>query len=187
MWCSNGPREIVPAVGSSSWHYCVDYRPDVAAALEQLRYEVYQYGTFYREPRDADLDLTEEEFRAQLGPADPHDDGMQEAILADWRNRRRVPPPTGPDSLCRAQPHSGTHSVIDMINGVSPVPAFAAVSALTDEELLSAFGTTTPDSAAVRDWAEANKGLRPSWFGTYIVGYRDGVPERLHFFGFSGD
>jgi hypothetical protein len=56
-------------VGASDWHYTVAYQPDVMAALQQLRQDVYDRGKYYRESGgDDDLSMTEEEFRARLDP-----------------------------------------------------------------------------------------------------------------------
>ncbi|PSK66303.1 hypothetical protein B0E53_01758 [Micromonospora sp. MH33] len=30
-------------------------------------------------------------------------------------------------------------------------------------------------------------GLRERWFGTYVIGYRDGQPDHIHLSGYSGD
>ncbi|MFE9658335.1 hypothetical protein [Micromonospora sp. NPDC006431] len=100
-------------MGASQWRYMVAYQDDVGAALQQLRQEVYDRGEYYREPAEggSDLDLTEEEFRARLDPRND-DDGFNDAIIEDWRERKRRPVPVDPDTLLAAQPHSGTHSVI---------------------------------------------------------------------------
>ncbi|WP_262286377.1 hypothetical protein [Micromonospora sp. MA102] len=164
------------------------YQADVGAALQQLRQEVYDRGEYYRESLvpDPDLELTEEEFRARLDPR-KDDDGFNDAIVDDWRERRRRPVPVDPDTLFAAQPHSGTHSIIDMINGVADRPGFATVSPLTGEELIKAFGSTTPASDQVQEWMKAGGGLRERWFGTYVISYRDGQPDHIHFSGYSGD
>src|SRR2546429_1644774 len=128
-------------MGASEWYYTVAYQQDVGVALRQLRQEVYDRGEYYREDAESssDLDLTEEEFRARLDPRGD-DDGLNEAIVGDWLERKRLPVPVDPDTLFAAQPHSGTHSIIDMVNGVSDRPRFATVSPLTSEELRNAFG-----------------------------------------------
>ncbi|WP_426503541.1 hypothetical protein ACPPVO_38785 [Dactylosporangium sp. McL0621] len=168
----------------------MDYQPDVNAALQQLRREVYDRGAYYKESPSPDLDMTEEEFRASLGPApsddDDDDDGLYEFSIADWLDRKGRPVPVDPDTLIAAQPESGTHSIIDMANGVSTSPRFATVSPLTTEELIEKFGTVTPSSEQVRAWIVTSGG-RDRWVGTYVVSYRDGQPDNLHFCGFSGD
>jgi hypothetical protein len=183
--CTEG-REA--SVGASQWYYTVDHQPDVSAALQQLRQEVYDRGDYYREPaeHDSDLDMTEEEFRAQLEPWS--DNGQDDAILEDWLARKRRPVPVDPDTLCAAQPHSGTHSIIDMGLGVSDRPDLFTVSPLTGEELSEAFGSTMPLSSQVQEWMKSDgSGWRESWVGTYVISYRDGQPDHIHFCGFSGD
>jgi hypothetical protein len=174
-------------VGASQWWYTVVYRHDVAAALRQLRQDVYERGEYYREPAedDSDLHMTEEEFRAQLDPRND-DSGLNDAIVEDWLERRHRPVPVDPDSLVAAQPHSGTHSIIDMVNGVSTRPSFATVSPLTPEELLDVFATTTPTSDQVQEWMKT-AGTRTRGVGTYVISYRDGQPDHIHFCGYSDD
>jgi hypothetical protein len=63
--------------------------------------------------------------------------------------RKSRPVPIDPDTLVAAQPHSGTHSIIDMINGVSAEPEFATVSPLPPDNLTYTFGTVTPSTSEV--------------------------------------
>lgn len=175
-------------MGASGWSYSVTYQPDVAAALDQLRQDVYARGAYYREEPNRLYALTENEFRAQLDPADD-ESGINECLLDDWRSAQRRPDPVDPDTLFAAQPHSGTHSVIDMAEGVSARPALFTVSPLTDEQTLDFFGTRTPTPQQVVEWIQTfgPSSIRDSWQGLYIVSYIDGRPEQIHFTGFSGD
>jgi hypothetical protein len=178
-------------VGSSEWYYTVAYQPDVRTALRQLRQEVYDRGEYYREPaeHDSDLDITEAEFRGRLDPRGDSE-GFNDAIVEDWleRKRRRARgAPSDPDTLLAAQPHSGTHSIIDMANGVSDRPQVATVSPLTDEELRAAFGSTTPTSSQVQARMKSGGSPREHCVGTYVISYRDGQPDHIHFCGYSGD
>jgi hypothetical protein len=36
--------------GASAWHARVPYQPDIGAALQQARWDVYRRGDYYREP-----------------------------------------------------------------------------------------------------------------------------------------
>ena len=173
-------------MGASDWHYTVAYQPDVKAALQQLRRDVYDRGEYYREPADNDLAMTEDEFRARLDPRGEND-GLNDAIVEDWLERKNLPMPSDPDTLLAAQPHSGTHSIIDIANGVSDHPRFGTVSALTDEELREAFGTTAPHSSQVQEWIRSGLSTRDKWVGTYVISYRNGEPDYIHFSGYSGD
>jgi hypothetical protein len=175
-------------MGSSAWSYTVDYQADVNAALQQLRRQVYERGDYRREPRDPDLDLTEAEFRASLAPRDT-DPPRYDAIVEDWQERGSRPVPTDPDTLVAAQPHSGTHSIIDMVNGVSARPAFATVSPLSSEVLVDVFGTAAPSVGQVEEWMSgaAVNDERERWVGAYVISHHDGRPAHIHFFGHSGD
>jgi len=111
---------------------------------------------------------------------------MNDSILEDFRYARRRPTPVDPDTLVAAQPHSGTHSIIDISEGVSAAPEMFTASPLTDEELLDIAGTVTPTSEQVRTlggWGAE----RDRWVGTYVVAYLDGQPHEIHFLGYSGD
>ncbi|MFF4810082.1 hypothetical protein ACFY03_17905 [Micromonospora chersina] len=175
-------------MGASGWSYSVTYQPDVAAALEQLRQDAYTRGAYYREEPDPLYALTEDEFRARLDPADD-DSGINECLLDEWRAAQRRPKPIDPDTLFAAQPHSGTHSIIDMARGVSAKPALFTVSPLTDEQTLEFFKTRTPAPDQVVEWMKTFDpfSVRERWQGAYVVSYLDGHPEQIHFSGFSGD
>ena len=176
-------------MGSSAWSYTVPYQTDVAGALEQLRRDVYTRGDYYRESPDPTVAMSEEEFRATLDPRH-EESGLNEALFEEWQAARRRPKPTDPNTLLASQPHSGTHSVIDIYRGVSAEPEMFTVSPLTSEELSEFFGTTTPTAGQVREWlgdCGGSPSIRSGWIGTYVISYLDDRPDHIHFFGFSGD
>lgn len=190
-------------MGASGWRYEVAWEPDVASALHRLRHEVFAAGAYYREDSDGGyLDemlggggrssLSEAEFEATLNPED-EDRGINDALREVWRaaqagaNHSR---PSTPEELLAAQPHSGTHSIIDIADGVSSTPAWSTASPLTAEQLTTIFGTLTPSTHQVRTWLERHpeSELRERWQALYVISYGpDGAPQRLHFAGFSGD
>jgi hypothetical protein len=175
-------------VGASGWSYSVAYQPDVANALKRLRQDVYDRGAYYREDPDPIFALSEDAFRATLDPTD-EDSGINESLLDQWHAAQLRPKPVDPDSLFDSQSHSGTHSVIDMVNGVSSEPALFSVSPLTEEQMLTFFGTLTPTSDQVVEWMKSFDPypIRERWQGIYVVSYVDGRPDQIHFTGFSGD
>lgn len=190
-------------MGASGWRYEVAWEPDVAAALQRLRQDVFASGGYYREDPDGGyLDemlggggrsrMSEAEFEATLDP-DDEDRGINDALREVWRQAQggaNHAPPSTPEELLAAQPHSGTHSIIDIARGVSPTPAWSTASPLTAEQLTAAFGTLTPSTPQVRSWLEGypEGGLRDRWQALYVISYGpDGTPHRLHFAGFSGD
>ncbi|MET7400324.1 hypothetical protein ABZS66_43245 [Dactylosporangium sp. NPDC005572] len=165
----------------------MQYLDDVNAALQQLRQQVYDQGDYYRASTDPDLDMTDEEFRARLAPrhTDPE---RYDAIVEAWLERRSRPEPIDPDTLLAAQPESGTHSIIDMVNGVSAEPEFGTVSPLPPDDLISTFGTVTPSAGQVEAWMGTDSfDARDRWIGTYVISYQDGRPAHIHFCGHSGD
>jgi hypothetical protein len=176
-------------MGASGWHYLVPYRDDVAQALEELRHTVYNSGDFYREDPDPAHTLTEEQFIAQLDPADD-DLGINEFLLDQWREAQQRPRPVDPDTLFQSQPHSGTHSIIDMARGVATQPSMFTVSPLTPQQLLESFATTTPTRQQTLTWAEHSRysQYRARWEGVYVVSHNtQGHPDHILFAGFSGD
>jgi hypothetical protein len=175
------------ALGSSGWSYTVPYQPDVAAALEQLRQDVYLRGEYYHQPLDHTVAMSEEEFEATLNPRD-EESGVNDTLREDWQAAQRHPKPTSPDTLLASQPVSGTHSIIDIYRGISTAPAAFTASPLTADELVGFFGTSAPTTQQLRDWLRRSAGgVRESWIGTYVVTYLDGKPAEIHFFGSSGD
>lgn len=56
-------------------------------------------------------------------------------------------------------------------------------------KLLTVFGTTTPRTEQIQQWMKNPRGMthRETCVATYVISYRDGVSDYIHFFGFSGD
>jgi hypothetical protein len=175
-------------IGASGWDYFTAY-DDIAGALAALRQRVYDSGEFYREENGGDAELTEVEFIASIGGLGDDESGMKEFMLDEWRQEGRRPQATDPDSLLASQPASGTHSIIDIADGVSEQPMMFTTAPLTDDELMAAFGTTQPSSDAVRAWAATDSisGVRSSWSGAHVITYLDGQPHEIAFVGYSGD
>jgi hypothetical protein len=176
-------------MGASGWHYLVPYQDDVAQALEELRHAVYNSGDFYREEPDATHALTEEQFIAQLDPAGDAL-GINEFPLDQWREAQQRPRPVDPDTLFQSQPHSGTHSIIDMAHGVSTQPSMFTASPLTPQQLLESFATTTPTDQQTLAWAKRSgySQYRTRWEGVYVVSHdAGGQPDQILFTGYSGD
>ncbi|MER6590831.1 hypothetical protein ABT214_02975 [Micromonospora purpureochromogenes] len=103
-------------MSAAGWSYSVAYQPDVAAALRQLRQDVYDRGAYHREEPDPTYALTEDEFRATLDPA--YDSGINDSLLDDWRAAQRRPDRStrarcSPRNRTRVRTPSSTWSTAD--------------------------------------------------------------------------
>jgi hypothetical protein len=85
---------------------------------------------------------------------------------------------------------SGTHSILD-ISGVSPSRADGAIYPLSDESIVSLFGTDQPTRGMIERWAKrddpARYDLYKRWQGFYFTVYKDGQPDEIYIEGASGD
>lgn len=176
-------------MGASGWMYDVPYQDDIAGALEQLRTETYENGEYYKQEPDPSLELSEDEFKATL-TLDDDPDGIQKFLLEEWRKAKAWPAIVDADTLLDNQPDSGTHSIIDIFEGLSETPSMFTASPLTTEQLLEFFGTDRPGTPEALEWVSKYDigQIRARWEAAYLVSYSaDGSPERIHFVGFSGD
>lgn len=176
-------------MGASDWDYTVPYRDDIAGALKQLRDEIYERGEYYKQEPDPTLRMTEDEFKATLN-LDNDPDGIQAFLLDEWRKAKNRPAPVDADTLIGAQPDSGTHSIIDIYEGLSETPDLFTASPLTAEQLLEYFGTESPTTPQALEWMSIFDigSIRSRWEAAYLVSYSPaGIPEQIHFKGYSGD
>jgi hypothetical protein len=149
-------------MGASAWHYTVVWEEDIASALESLRRDVFARGDYFQE-EDRDPD------NVAVG-----------ALSAA----------ASPDSALFAQPESGTHSIIDIYAGVSAEPEPFTASPLTPEQIVQFFGTLTPLTGQVEHWlTEVDPAsIRQRWECAFLVSHTAaGIPECIHFLGYSGD
>jgi hypothetical protein len=120
-----------------------------------------------------------------------------EAALARTavRNDRSAPRtgrPTTIEELVEQQEDSGTHSILDCWSiDDSPDPELMTVAPMPPGAVSAVFGTTTPTTEAVRALDGELTGrfddVLERWIGRYLVSHRDGRPDRIWFFGYSGD
>lgn len=94
--------------------------------------------------------------------------------------------PTSPDQVLDLQPHSGSHSIIDMM-GVADSPARFRVAPYTDAQLQQIFGSSRPSREQLEAWQDTPAATEPTWVGRYVVTYTAGRPDGIAFFGASGD
>ena len=169
-------------MGASGWSYFVPYEMDINAALERLRQDVFQRADYLLLEDWGLMNEADERIAAGDDPAIVQADRMAK--------RAALPHPSSIAELFEWNMDSGTHSILDMESGVSNAPAFGTVSPLTDEQLIAAFGTTTPTHDQIERRMEREDlvgSLRRRWEGLYIVVYDGSSPSELYFAGFSGD
>lgn len=100
------------------------------------------------------------------------------------------PVPVDADTLIAAQTTSGTHSIIDICNGLSEEPEYFTAAPLTADQTIEIFGTAQPATSQVLLWLTTYDigQIRDRWEGVYVVSYSpDGEPEQIHFTGYPGD
>ena len=177
-------------MGASWWQNFTPYQTDISLALNDLRWQAYRDNDFYDTSNDFDDDMSEDEFIVSLGGLDEDPNGAKLALLEGWRERTNLRRSvSSPDALLDAQSDTGTHSVIDLYEGVTTDPKPFTASPLTPEQLQDAFATHAPTRAHVDAWLAGDDpySLRERWSGFYIVIYDSGAPSEILFAGFSGD
>ena len=173
-------------MGASGWSHFVPYQTDINAALQEIRQQVYERGDYYKADHSGWRNETEAELLARQPNDDPH---IRQIMLEEWRQINQLQEPTDIKSLIRWNREEGTHSIIDILRGVSEEPTFGTVSPLTSQQLRNLFGTTQPILEMVKSKLEAGDlyYLRDNWQGLYIIFYDDNHPSEICFAGFSGD
>lgn len=166
-------------MGASGWQYFVPYQSDITQALYELKEQVFQSGKYYKqEPFWQNTD--ESEYN------DEPDEELRQELIEWLRTMKAMKEPTTIEELFLWNGEDGTHSILD-IKSVSAEPDFGTISPLSQEELMLFFGTYEPTKAMVEQKAVEIMQLRKSWQGTYVIAYKDGLPNDIFITGFSGD
>jgi hypothetical protein len=147
-------------MGAHPYWYVAEYRPDIEAALQELREREFKAGRY--NPVIPFLHFP-------IGPHSPAP-GAQHASMTDAFEDADA---------------DGTRSIIDL-ERVSEEPELGAVTALGDEMLEELFGTTRPTREMVEEndefWDDLERGQ-----GIYIILYKDDQPSEIYFAGYSFD
>jgi hypothetical protein len=146
-------------VGALPYWYFVKYRPDVHAALHELREREFRAGRY-----NPVLPLPP--FPVRPGSPTP---GARHRTIRE---------------ALRAAGADGTRSILDL-ERVSEKPAPGAAAPFPDELLLRLYGTTRPNRQMVERGADSEYIERGQ--GIYIIVYRDTQPDELYFAGYSYD
>jgi hypothetical protein len=148
-------------VGASGWSYYVAYRPDLQAALDELRLRVFETGDYWW--------------------AVPYEFGKS---AADFANRPRTEAELWAEEIVQ---ESGTHSILDMSRVVADgeSPDYGTVQPVTTAEAVEQVGVAKLTRAHV-DALDSLATRR--WFGRCAILHdAAGEPDEIYFWGFSGD
>jgi hypothetical protein len=147
-------------MGAHAYWYVVKYKPDVDAALQELREREFLAGRYNPVIPFPDF---------PVGPQSPAP-GARHATMAE---------------ALEAAETDGTRSILDL-ERVSDQPDYGAVTALGDGALQALFGTTRPTRAMVEAsddlWEDLERGQ-----GIYIVLYQNDETDEIYFAGYSYD
>jgi hypothetical protein len=147
-------------MGGEPYWYFVEYKPDLDAALQELREREFLAGRY--NPVTPFLRF----------PIDPTVPG----------------PGAGHDSIDEAQEEAaedGTRSILD-IQAVAEEPDFCVAAPLDEEVLESLYGTSHPTRRMIEEnmdfLDEVDRG-----HAVYALAYKDGKPDEILFAGYSFD
>ena len=175
-------------MGASVWSYFVPYQSDISKALQELRKTVFSQRKYFRRPAFW-KDMTFAEF---LPPVPDLTEEEKQEYLIDFKKLQSLPEPTSIETLIEWNAEDGTHSIID-ISEISESPDFGTAAPLSSIELQNFFGTDKPSrkmienqEAALSEYLHQKMG-RGRWEGTYIIVYKEQLPDEIYFTGFSGD
>ena len=181
-------------MGASDWDYFVPYQSDINKALQELREQVFRNDRYYS-PKPTRVINTDdpatmpEMVRKQLLYL------MEHQIGVDDKGAHKPPTtklPTTIEELIALNGEEGTHSILD-IDTIASSPSFGVGAPLSKEELIQFFGTDQPTHAMIDEKKrELSRSLQKSlgrykYEATYVIVYRDDMPDEIFFTGYSGD
>src|SRR5262245_39915755 len=147
-------------MGGEPWFYFVPYQSDINSALQELRRREFQAGRY--NPVTPFL-----EFPVNAGAPGP---GAQHASI---------------EEAIQDADADGTRSILDM-ERISDEADYAAVTQLSDDDLVDLFGTTKPTPVMIESKEELFEALERGQ-GVYVIAYRDDKPSEIFFAGYSFD
>ena len=145
--------------GHAYW-YTVKYRPELDAALVDLREREFRAGRYNPAMPFLDFPITP----TSSAPGPLHGT-IADAVAA-----------SGAD---------GTRSILD-IDGIASEPDFGVAAPLAPEVLQSLYGTTEPSASAVEGNMDFLEDVERG-HAVYVVCYTDGSPSDVVFAGYSYD
>jgi hypothetical protein len=177
-------------MGASGWYYFVPYQPDIQAALDTLRQQVFENRDYHLR-RPYWLEIKDDEAYIKELFAFWHEEKWNEERAQEIRDELARFRALGdkPKTIAEAiewNAEDGTHSILD-IDRISDHVELFAIAPLSSSELIEIFGTERPTHEMIIEYEDIVMDLRRNAEGTYIIIYKDDQPDEIFFAGFSGD
>jgi hypothetical protein len=180
-------------MGASGWSYFTPWQQNADEALQELRKRVFREGRYGRIGR----------WREMPGALDARRRGLPmpqwfilKGLMGVWAAFDLVQGTRGgatvEEAVARAG-QDGTHSILDITDGISKTPNFGTAFPAPERWLIDAYGTSRPTRQMVE------KGFRPAddlerWSCVFFAVWDDGEsaegtgdPRWWYFEGCSGD
>jgi hypothetical protein len=172
-------------MGASGWAYFADYDPDPAKALEKLRANVFASGKF---GEAHDWETAVQQMEAMLQDAGPLREILERRMKADMERHGGRKPRTIAEALDQAA-EEGTHSILDIMCGISEEPKFATAFPAPDDWLIKAYGTKLPTREQVESMEFSAAEDLERWSAVFfpVCETAGGEPRWWRFEGCSGD
>jgi len=168
-------------MGASGWQYFVPWEKDVGRALATLRNEVFRQGKYWSPTKRKPATI--EKLLEKCAESGTHS-------ILDVNRITTEPHPPSLNTFFQsfvAEGHTPTaEEVAAYLTEVGR--ASGSVTALPEDLVRQACGTTKPTRAQLEEALPGWIGVSPRGTGLWTTAYdRDGKPTELLFFGFSGD
>jgi hypothetical protein len=73
------------------------------------------------------------------------------------------------------------------IKRVADTPAFGVAAPISEARLMKFFGTDKPTRSMIEERIIDLLNMRRNWQATYVIVYKEGLPDEILFVGSSGD
>jgi hypothetical protein len=149
-------------MGGEPYYYFVPYQQDINAALQALRRREFEAGRY-----NPAMPFPSRHF--PLGPNSPAPGRKHDSI----------------EEALEDSDADGTRSILD-IERISDAADYSVATRMSDESLISAYGTTRPGRAQVEEDMELFEEIERGHC-VYVVLYEGDKPTEIFFAGYSYD
>ena len=147
-------------MGAEPYWYFVEYKPDIGAALQELRDREFRAGRYHP---------VVDRLEFPLGPFSPIPGAKHASIK----------------KAIKAADATGTRSILD-IERVGEEPDSSVATPLGNDVLTSIYGTPQPTRQMIEQNMDFFESIERGQ-AVYVVVYKDGKPDEIVFAGYSFD